>query len=283
MNKLFKTAETPTSLFGNSTTFTTTKPVPTLPPPAPPKPKPDWKVEPEWADAYAQWAEDKSPASGAKLLKHMEPAIRAGVRTYAADSGPTGYGRAKAIVMKSLGSYDPTRAGLKTFVGQQLQSLQRFRAGQVNPIKIPERMLLMSNTLRKAESTLSDELGRAPSTSELSDHTGLPPTTIASIRKLKVALPEGGFSESYDEDSAYGSDPAVRPIVQDDAPWARMVYHSVGDRDRFILEHTLGLFGQPVLSNQAIAKKQGISPAAVSQRKAKLQAILDRREELAMI
>lgn len=42
----------------------------------------------------------------------------------------------------------------------------------------------------------------------------------------------------------------------------------------------MGLHGKPILQNQAIAAKLGISPGAVSQRKARIQAKLDMREEL---
>jgi DNA-binding NarL/FixJ family response regulator len=47
-----------------------------------------------------------------------------------------------------------------------------------------------------------------------------------------------------------------------------------------ILEHALGLHGKPVLQNQQIAKKLRLSPGAVSQRKAKIQAKLNLQDDL---
>lgn len=251
------------------------------PPPPPPKPDPSWRVESAFADPYAAWKASPTPATGGALLKALDPAIRAGVRTYAADSGPTGYGRAKAIVMQALPRYDPSRAGLKTFVAQHLQGLQRFRATQMNAVRVPDRALLARAALGRAESELTDSLGRPPSAAELADHTGLDPAAIAAARGAVVAIPESRFAESYDSDSSYGGGPAVRD--GSDKGWTRLVYHSVDDRDRVIMERTLGMFGSPTLSTGELAKQLGISPAAVSQRKAKLQAMLDRREELSVL
>lgn len=257
-------------------------PTPTLPPPPPPAPDPGWRTEQNLSGPYAAWKANPGPQTGGALLAALDPAIRAGVRTYAADSGPTGYGRAKAIVMSALPRYDPTKAGLKTFVSQHLQGLQRYRAGQVNAIKVPDRLLLARNALKRAESELTDSLGRPPSAAELADHTGLPKSTIAAARSVAVAAPESRFAGGYDSDSTYGGDPAVRR-TGDDSGWVRLVYHSVDDRDRVVLEHTLGLFGASVLSTGELARKLGVSPAAVSQRKAKLQAVLDKRDDLKLI
>jgi DNA-binding NarL/FixJ family response regulator len=46
------------------------------------------------------------------------------------------------------------------------------------------------------------------------------------------------------------------------------------------MEHTLGMNNKKVLSNQEIARKLGLSPGAISQRKARIQQLLDRREDL---
>ena len=254
---------------------------PTMPPPPPPKPDPAWKVESQFADHYAAWKASPSPATGGRLLGALEPTIRAGVRTYAADSGPTGLGRAKMLVMQALPRYDPARAGLKTFVGQHLQGLQRFRAKQMNAVNVPDRALLARAQLGRATNELTDLLGRPPSAVELADHTGLSPTAIAAARGAAVAIPESRFAEIYDADSSYGGGPAVRD--HSDKGWVRLVYHSVDDRDRLVMEHTLGLFGATVLSTGELARKLGVSPAAVSQRKAKIQGILDKREELSVL
>lgn len=273
--------ETPTSPVLVTTPSASAHEQSILPPPPPPKPDPGWKVEPQFATHYAAWKAAPSPATGGPLLSALEPAIRAGVRTYAADSGPTGFGRAKMLVMQALPRYDPSRAGLKTFVAQHLQGLQRFRAKQMNAVNVPDRALLARAQLGRATSELTDSLGRPPSAVELADHTGLNPSAIAAARGAAIAIPESRFAESYDSDSSYGGGPAVQD--HSDKGWVRLVYHSVDDRDRVVMEHTLGMFGAPTLSTGELARKLGVSPAAVSQRKAKIQSILDKREELSVL
>jgi DNA-binding NarL/FixJ family response regulator len=46
------------------------------------------------------------------------------------------------------------------------------------------------------------------------------------------------------------------------------------------MEHTLGLHGKKVLSNQEIARKLRLTPGAVSQRKATIQQLLNQEQEL---
>jgi DNA-binding NarL/FixJ family response regulator len=46
------------------------------------------------------------------------------------------------------------------------------------------------------------------------------------------------------------------------------------------MEHTVGLHGKKVLPKQGIAAKLNLSPGAISQRAAKIQEKLNRKEEL---
>jgi len=47
-----------------------------------------------------------------------------------------------------------------------------------------------------------------------------------------------------------------------------------------ILEHSTGLFGQPKLSNNDIARKLSVTPSAISQRRLRIQNQLDMQDEL---
>jgi len=46
------------------------------------------------------------------------------------------------------------------------------------------------------------------------------------------------------------------------------------------MEHTLGMHGKRVLSNQDVARKLKLSPGAISQRKARIQSKMDLAEDL---
>lgn len=80
------------------------------------------------------------------------------------------------------------------------------------------------------------------------------------------------------------NDPAVKSVGGDDArAWQSFVYESLDPTDRVIMEHTLGMYGRPVMSNQEIARKLGITPSAVSQRKTRIQLRLDERSNLGVL
>jgi DNA-directed RNA polymerase specialized sigma subunit len=120
---------------------------------------------------------------------------------------------------------------------------------------------------------LRDRLGRDPSDAELSSHIHISPKRIAYIRKARPSLAEGSFQRQGEE----GEDifqPAVHAQAGDHH-LAEMLYHDLGPIDQVILETTLGLHNKRMLANQDIARRLGISPGAVSQRKARIQAKLD--------
>jgi len=62
--------------------------------------------------------------------------------------------------------------------------------------------------------------------------------------------------------------------------WVQIVYDELPSLDQKIMELSLGLHGRKPLSNLEIAKKLGRSPGAISQRKAKIQELLDQEQDL---
>ena len=59
--------------------------------------------------------------------------------------------------------------------------------------------------------------------------------------------------------------------------WANFVYGDLGPTDQLIMDMTLGRNGRRRASTQEIARRLNITPGAVSQRAAKIQAMLDKR------
>jgi hypothetical protein len=57
-----------------------------------------------------------------------------------------------------------------------------------------------------------------------------------------------------------------------EAVWADYVYHDLSDIDKIVFQHRTGYRGAPQLSNQEIARRLRLSPAAVTQRANRLQA-----------
>lgn len=191
------------------------------------------------------------------------------------------------MALDALPRYDARQAKLKTFLMNQLQGLRRAAAKDAAVINIPEQVQLDHHHMARAEDELRDRLGRDPSTDELADETGLSARRIAYVRRLKMPAAEGGVLQPLR--GAEGddfNDPAVRsPTGGDDArAWHDFVYASLTDpADRVVMEHSLGLYGKPVLSNQEIARRLGVTPSAVSQRKTRIQGRLDERAELGIL
>ena len=217
------------------------------------------------------------------MLQAAAPLLSTAVRTYGgANASPALRSKAKQIFLKALPRYDPSQAKLKTFVMQQLQSLQRYRFAEQEAIGLPEQIRLDQSHLAERENELADRYGRAPSLLELADATGLSPQRIGHIQKVQSGFSEGSMTPVGQAGAVGG--PAVQlPGDDDSKAWTEFVYYGLDPTDQVILEHSTGLFGRPTLSNQDIASKLRISPPAVSQRRAKIQQKLDQREDFEVL
>jgi DNA-directed RNA polymerase specialized sigma subunit len=239
----------------------------------------DSLLESHIAPSFNTWKADPSPANTSALLKTVHPIMTAALRTYGGSNSPTMLSKAKLITIDAMGRYDPTKSKMKTHLMSHLQGLRRASAKEQQILSVPEQVGLDLNTMREAENELKDKLGRDPSSIELADHTGLSLKRLAYIRNAKPSYAVGGLQRTYgDSEDIYT--PAIQSDLQDNNAWHEFVYHDLMPIDQLILEHTLGLHGRRVLSNQELAKKIKLSPGAVSQRKSKIQDKLDLKDEL---
>ncbi len=236
-------------------------------------------LEPEFEEPFAAWKKNPTPEASGALLKAVQPVIDSAVKTYAtATPGPLLTSRARRLVLEALPAYDSSRAGLRTHLTSRLQGLRRIHASQSHVISIPEMVKIDSGRLQQAHNELTDQLGREPTDLELADHTGFSTRRLKRIRQADFGVPEGML----------GKDPetgeAVQPSVQSaNDDWLDFIYRSSQPTDQLIIEHTYGMNGRKPLSGQEIARRLGITPAAVSQRKAKIQKWLDDRESYGIL
>jgi DNA-directed RNA polymerase specialized sigma subunit len=256
-------------------------------PPSAPKPVAGTALEPEFSETYNHWSRDPNPETNDMMLKALHPIIDNAVKTYAGSADNSVIrSKAKKIVIDTLPNYDPNNTKLKTYVFNQLQGLKRFSLQQNQIINIPEQVQLDYVNLKKTENSLKEELGRDPSDTELADATSMSLKRLNYVRKLQMPSSEGTVLQPMmHSDSSDFNDPSVASRVNKDDmnAWHSFVYDSLGDIDKIIMEHSFGLNGKSILSNQEIAKKLRISPAAISLRKNKIQQELDKRESLRVI
>jgi len=237
------------------------------------------RLEPDFADDFHAWKGNDTPVTRGALLKRVSPVIDRAVVSYAgADASPSVRSRAKLMTLQAFKTYDPARGTMRTHLLSQLQGLRRTAAQSNQIISVPERVALDRQHLREAEEELRDKFGREPSDMEVANYTGLSMRRLGYVRQAAPGTNTGSILD--EEGDVYSPASNVPGAHSQDDAWADMVYYDLGDTDRTIMEYTLGLRGAPVLSNVDLAAKLGVSPGAVSQRKAKIQAMLDARSEM---
>ena len=235
-------------------------------------------LESKYKSPYDAWKLDPSPKNSTILLDAIDPEIKRGITAHVGKPNPLIRSRARRMALKAVGTYDSDKgAKLGTHIVNQLQGLKRISRKQTQVLKIPERVSMDQYRVEQARLELVDRNGRDPSATEMADYTGLSVRRLEHIRKFKNPVAEGAVIGPQGEEGAAGFLPSV--AVTGDA-WTEVVYSDLGPVNQNIMEWTLGLHGQPQLSNQAIARKLRISPGAVSQRKAAIQAVLNREDEL---
>lgn len=235
-------------------------------------------LESEYADAFKAWKATPTPQTSGALLRAVQPVISSAVQSYAPQgAGPTIQGRAKALALDAFQSYDPQRGRLRNHLLSNLQRLRRISAQQSQIIRMPERASHDMRLLDQARQELEDIHGRDIADTELADYTGLSLKRIGKIRAAVKPVAEGRFSESED------GPPPSESLTPQMQSWIKFVYDDLDARDQYILERSLGLNGRRRIPPTQIALKLGISPSAVSQRMARIQSMLDRREELGVL
>jgi DNA-directed RNA polymerase specialized sigma subunit len=235
----------------------------------------DSYLEEEFAEPFHAWKANPTPEANAQILKTLHPVIEQGVKAHVGDANPLMMSRARKLALNGLRSYDPARSRLKTHLYTQLQGMKRIARQQGQVIQAPERVQLDAYHLKNHEQELSDSLGRDPSDAELADHTGFSLKRIAHVRQFQPGVSEGTM-DAVAPNMGIG----MQAPSKSHETWVQMVYEDLPVLDQRILEHTLGLHGRPQMSNQALARKLGRSPGAISQRKARIQQLLDQEEEL---
>lgn len=234
-------------------------------------------LEDEFRPAFQQWQADKSPAGNAAFLKAIDPVINQGLQAYGDDS-PLLRSRARLLALEAANKYDPKRSRLRSHIITNMQGLHRISRQQGQVVRAPERVVMESQKLRAATQELADELGREPTDAELSDFMRVSIPRIAKIRKYQP-----GFSTGQAESSDVNFGGMAGRLPGDTGAedlWLQIVYQDLDPIDQRILEMTLGMNNQRKLSNLEIAKALNRTPAAITQRKMKIQKLLDQEQTL---
>lgn len=221
---------------------------------------------------YETWRVDQRPANMAKLLESSKPVIERALTSYAGGNQAM-YGRAKLLAIDAFKSFDPKKGTkLRTHLFIRLQPLQREFTKRTSPLAIPERVQLDLLRINQAEQSLRELHGRDPADDEIADEIGLSARRIAHVR---------GFSKGIVTESQMRSPegipslPGTQQVTPNDI-WVEYVHHDLSPIDKKIFEWKTGVYGKKVLTTNEIARRLNITPSAVSQRAAKIAALLEK-------
>lgn len=237
------------------------------------------KLEPEFSDVYNRYITDPSKSNASSLLTQLGPVIDRGISAHVGrQRSPTTRSHARRLALRAVQTYDPLRSQLSTHVLNHLKGLRRVHRQQTHVLSVPERVVLDQRRLAEASAQLEDRLGREPTMQELADLTGMSIKRIRHIQTFRGPRAEGQISERA---GVGGELEGFMPATQrlSDA-WLNIVYDDLNPINKKIMEWTLGLDGEPVLSNKEIARRLSLSPGAVSQRKKLIQDKLNQEPEL---
>jgi len=237
------------------------------------------RLEPDFTPEYDAWKLRPGQDTNAALLKKVSPVIDTAMTTYGLgqSASPTLRSKAKLMALKAMTSYDPSKGNLRTHLLSNLRGLQRASAQEQQIISLPERVAIQQKQLIEMEDNLRDQLGRDPSDGEIADATGLSHKRLAYIRRAHSGIAEGSITSETAEGDVFT--PASRSLGPQNDAWMDFVYYDLGPTDQLIMDYTMGRNGTPQLPTSEIARRLGVTPSAVSQRAARIQAMLDEQHD----
>ena len=217
--------------------------------------------------AYADWLKNKTPENLSKAVEAFYPTINSEITRY---SGPKNMLRsqAKILTIKAIKSFNPmSGAKLNSWIVTNLQPLSRYSVKQ-RDVKVPEVAARQAAQVNRAFEDLKDEYGRDPTDEEIADELGITPKRVRDVRRKAVAsVPSSAFDEIEGDDASMV--PGV--VTPSKVPFAQeAVYRELSPEDRFIFDSLTGLNGAKHLPAKEVAARLGLSPAAISQRAARI-------------
>jgi len=216
-------------------------------------------------DVTALWkkysAGDKSAARD--ILKGLEPTINAAIANTA--GGDTRYlTRARLMALQALPGYDPNQGtALPTYIYNRLQGLRRLSADRGNFIHVPERSALQRKQLEEIKKDYELEHGAEPSLAMLADLSGYPLHKVSRLMSI-FGTTSTSATRGESGDSLEAQKRTANELYND------TFYMELPEIDKKIYEWSTGYKGAPQLDRATMAKKLGISEAAVSQHATKI-------------
>lgn len=219
------------------------------------------------SEAYEEYRQRPDSQNLNRVLTALDSTISKGLQRYAGGE-PNLRIRARIEAAKAVKSFKPDKgkAQLTSWVYTHLQRLQRVRGDRSAAVRLPEAIRTRALSLKTMRDELTERLGHEPDLQTLSEQSGF------SMPKIKEAL------GAYREISASGLETekgdslaTMEERTVDDDPRLDYIYYDQDPVGRKVMEWRMGYGGVKKLSGNEVAKRLGVTPAAVSSRLATVE------------
>ena len=212
-------------------------------------------------EAYIRWADDPTPENLAATVDTLAPTITSEIQRY---TGPKPLLRSKgrALAVKAIKTYDPTRgAALRSWTVTQLQPLSRY-GQRLKPVRSSEMATRQAAEVETQRQQYIVENDTEPTDEQLADRVGISVPRIQKLReRVTAVVPESAMVNPESQEIEL---PAVSEVSSLDFA-SKAVYDGLSPRERSVFDWKTGAKGKPPMENKEIARRLGITPAAVSQ------------------
>lgn len=216
---------------------------------------------------WREWDESgRKPEKLDPLMDSLKPIRNKHVNRYSSANvhRPAMEARADQLMIKSLETYDPSKAQLNTHMEGNLRSLDRYTKQRQNFSRVTESRLSIVGDYGRARAELYDDLGREPTSVEIADHLKI---SRKQVEKLELELKSDQVGSMVpDTQDAFVSDDALDKEV------AELLHTTLSPEEQLVWEYMTGTGGKPQINKGSeIAKRLGWSNAKVSQRKKSIE------------
>jgi len=221
-------------------------------------------------ELWRKWKASGKDSDLQELMVAFEPMVRSKSNTYKGKVRIPDHAidlMYKKTLVDAFNSYDPSKgASLSTYVFTHLNKVQRWIGSNQNVGRIPENRLYKIRLFKDGELSLSESLGRAPSTAELAKHLGW---SESEVDRMSSELRSDLVSQNFEIDP-YSFTPSRTEAT------LRLFKHELSGKERILYEHLTGYGRKKITEPKQLAKELGVPGYTVSRMKASIAKKLER-------
>lgn len=215
-------------------------------------------VAPSSMDAWGRWKSAPTPHNLSAVLSTVKPIIASAASRFPGASPELLQSEGRRLAAQAVQSFDPSAGtSLTTHVFNHLRPIGRFAQKVTRAVSIPRERGREISSFVKFNHDFLEENGREPSDDEIRDHLGVSNKKLQTLRNSEFyEFPEGQTENSIEVD------PGESRLSR----WTSLVYHDLPQRDRLIMDLSLGRNGRKPMDVNQIAQQMKMDPSYIRKR-----------------